>query len=236
MKRKGLYLEIAALMTAAIFLFTGCSAGSDSGLDADSNEDQTASLVSSVTVTPASATVTRGSTTQFTAEVEVTEESTAKTITWTVEGASKKDGTTIDANGKLTVAADEAKDSTLTVKATSTVDTSKSGTATVTVSGGGSLAISIGFADHDITVSGGTADNQISKTGAGGKPTTLTLSATGYTTPMWYVDGSAMGIGMASITLDASSPGSEVRQHSVTFTGIRDGVLYSKEIRYTVID
>lgn len=52
------------------------------------------------------------------------------TVTWTVSGGVA--GTSIDASGVLTVAAGETA-SALTVRATSTIDPSKSGTAAVKV-------------------------------------------------------------------------------------------------------
>jgi len=85
--------------------------------------------VTDVTITPATADVSKGGTQQFTADVTGTG-NPAQTVTWTVEDGGA--GTSIDTNGLLTVAANETAIS-LTVKATSTVDTAKSGTALVTV-------------------------------------------------------------------------------------------------------
>ncbi|MDR0908376.1 MAG: FIVAR domain-containing protein [Spirochaetaceae bacterium] len=87
--------------------------------------------VSSVTVIPATADVQIGKTRQFTATVNGTADP-PQTVTWTVTGQSKN-GTSIDNTGLLTVAANETAEASLTVKATSTFDTTKSGTATVTV-------------------------------------------------------------------------------------------------------
>jgi hypothetical protein len=86
-----------------------------------------------VTVSPATATVTKGGTQQFTATVSGTN-SSAQTVTWSIVQTNKNAGTTINSNGLLTVAAAENLTS-LTVRATSTADTGKSGTATVTISG-----------------------------------------------------------------------------------------------------
>lgn len=86
--------------------------------------------ITSVTVTPTSATVEKGSTNQFTATVTGTG-NYDQTVNWTVEGGTSG-STTISADGLLTVAADETATS-LTVKATANGDSSKSATATVTV-------------------------------------------------------------------------------------------------------
>jgi hypothetical protein len=84
-----------------------------------------------VEISPSTASVPKGGSKQFTATV-TGPDNPAQTGTWEIVETGKKAGTTIDTTGKLTVASDEAL-TTLTVKATSTADTTKSGTATVTV-------------------------------------------------------------------------------------------------------
>ena len=88
-----------------------------------------APVVDSVTVTPGTATVQKGNSQTFSALVVGTN-NPAQTVTWSVIGGVT--GTSIDINGKLTVAADETA-SMLTVTATSTEDDKKSGTVTVTL-------------------------------------------------------------------------------------------------------
>ena len=88
-----------------------------------------AATVTSVTVDPATATVQQGNSQDFTATVVGTN-NPAQTVTWTVEGGVA--GTTISSDGVLTVAADVTA-TTLTVRATSTLDNTVSGLATVTV-------------------------------------------------------------------------------------------------------
>lgn len=89
-----------------------------------------APTVTGVTVTPAAPGVQKGTTQQFHVTVTGTN-NPAQTVTWSIDG-SHAGGTTISADGLLTVASDETAD-TLTVKAVSTMDTSKSGTATVII-------------------------------------------------------------------------------------------------------
>jgi len=113
---------ILALLTVFALMMTGCP---------DGGKTETSS-VTSVTVSPSTATVAKGGTSSFTATVTGTG-NPATTVTWSVTGGIT--GTSISNAGLLTVAAAETA-ATLTVKATSTVDTSKSGTATVTVTGG----------------------------------------------------------------------------------------------------
>jgi len=86
-------------------------------------------VVTDVTVSPSTTTVAKGANKTFTAAV-TGQNDPAQTVTWSVTGGVT--GTAITSAGVLSVSANETT-STLTVKATSTVDTTKSGTATVTV-------------------------------------------------------------------------------------------------------
>lgn len=86
--------------------------------------------ITSVTVSPTTSTANKGSTVQLTATV-VNAGFAPKSVNWSISGASSS---TVDANGLVTVTADETG-ATLTVTATSTFDNSKKGSATITVSG-----------------------------------------------------------------------------------------------------
>jgi hypothetical protein len=101
-------------------------------MDVTVYEEGKVPTVTSVTVSPATASVAKGGTATFTATV-TGDNSPAQTVTWSVSGDS---GTTISAVGSLSVVANESA-ATLTVTATSTVDTTKSGTAAVTVTDSG---------------------------------------------------------------------------------------------------
>ena len=87
--------------------------------------------VTGVTVNPASASVARSGTRTFTATVNGTN-GPPQGVTWSIDQTGRHAQTTINANGVLTVAALE-NTATLTIRATSTLDPSRSGTATVTV-------------------------------------------------------------------------------------------------------
>jgi uncharacterized repeat protein (TIGR02543 family) len=94
-----------------------------------------------------------------------------------------------------------------------------------------SKSISIGFNYGAITITGDDKSNIIYKTSA--DPASITLSATeDYTDVNWYVDGESSPVEGASITLDASAY--SAKTHSVTFTGKKDGRLYSQVIPFTV--
>lgn len=91
-----------------------------------------AGTVSTVTVTPATATVAKGASKAFAAAV-TGEGAVSNGVLWSVSGAAAvKAGTKIDDNGTLTIASNETNTS-LTVTATSKQDGTKSGTAAVTV-------------------------------------------------------------------------------------------------------
>lgn len=86
--------------------------------------------ITSVTVTPATASVGKGAQLQLSAEVVATGFASKK-VSWNVNGANSNE-TRITPNGLLVVGSDETATS-LTVKAISLADSSKSGSATITV-------------------------------------------------------------------------------------------------------
>jgi len=100
---------------------------------ADPTQSGTASAgvvtITGITITPANVTLNSGDTRQFSAEVSGTN-NPPQTVNWTVTGGVA--GTSISDTGFLTVASTQTS-GVLTVTATSTVDQSKTGTATVTI-------------------------------------------------------------------------------------------------------
>src|SRR5699024_598994 len=87
--------------------------------------------ISSVTVSPGTATVSKGQNAQFTANVVATGFA-PKNVVWSVEGTEETVSTITD-TGLLTVPSNETNTS-LTVKATSVFNSTKVGSATVTIS------------------------------------------------------------------------------------------------------
>ena len=82
--------------------------------------------VTNITVNPASATVSAGQSVQLTANVETTNFA-PKSVTWSVNS----EYATVDNSGKVTMASNAPASTSVTVTATSTYDTAKKGTATV---------------------------------------------------------------------------------------------------------
>jgi hypothetical protein len=95
-------------------------------------------------------------------------------------------------------------------------------------------AITIDSNYRTITITGSDGVNTISKSGVGGKPISLTLNAAGtYTGVVWYVDGVSKATD-DSITINAASY--PIGRHTVTFTGKRDGNLFSQLIPFAVFE
>lgn len=157
--------------------------------------------VFSVTVSPSTTSVQKGNTENFSAAVNGTN-SPAQTVTWDVEGESSS-GTSIT-DGTLTVGSDETA-TTLTIRATSTVDTNKSGTAAVTVT-------DVPVTYHTITTIASPANGGTISGGgqvADGGSTTLTASPNnGYQFSKWTVSGNQVSTlasyQISNITEDAA--------------------------------
>lgn len=90
--------------------------------------------VTSVTVSPATATITKGQTLQLKAIVEVTG-ITNKSVAWSIDEDSASKNVTINQDGVLKVAS-TSEATSVTVTATSVFDKTKTGTATITVASG----------------------------------------------------------------------------------------------------
>jgi uncharacterized membrane protein len=101
-----------------------------------------------------------------------------------------------------------------------------------TVTAPGAVSISVGFNRGDITINGSNGINLIRKTGT---PQSLVLSADGYTGVVWYVDGD-ISVPKTGNTLTISASAYTAQIHSVTFTGRKNGVLFSQVIPFTVLD
>jgi len=122
-------LRLCAIALAAVIALSMTSCPGEPPPDEPPPDTST---VTSVTVTPSSVTVAKGDNQQFTAAVAGTN-SPPQTVTWSIVETGINAGTSIDSTGKLTVAGAETL-AVLTVKAVSTVDVTKSGTAAVTIS------------------------------------------------------------------------------------------------------
>jgi len=154
---------IIALVAIIGFSITGCST------------DTPEPTVTGVTVSPASVTLASGESQDFSATVEGTN-SPPTTVTWTVEGGAS--GTSISTTGRLSVAANETAAS-LTVRATSTFDTTMSGTATVTVAAPPAATVTgVTISPASVTLASGESQD-FSATVEGTNSPTTTVTWTG---------------------------------------------------------
>jgi endo-1,4-beta-xylanase len=160
-------------------------------------------------------------------------DATNRTIVWNISNAGTTNATI---NGAILNAMNSG---TVTITATIaggtyTGDYTESFAIEVIVDPG-TLAISVGF-NRGIEVTGNSGANIIRKTGS---PSSLTLSvdsATGYTGVAWYVDGNTMTAAATGDMFVVEASAYAAQLHSVTFTGIKDGIPYSQLIPFTVFD
>lgn len=90
-----------------------------------------AQSVTSVSVSPSTATVTKGQSLELSATVETTGFAN-KSVLWSVDADAKADGVTINQSGKLKIPANATVE-TVTVTATSVYDSTQTASATITV-------------------------------------------------------------------------------------------------------
>jgi len=122
LKRKSVSALLAALLSTAL-MFTACPSGDDPEAEAPT--------VTGVTINPQNPWVVKGGSLALSATV-TGKNNPAQTVTWSITEADVQPGTGIDADGLLTVNANEAR-STLTVKAASTAAPDKVGITTVSL-------------------------------------------------------------------------------------------------------
>ena len=162
----------------------------------------------SVTVTPATATIRVGSNGSFAAAVSG---STITSVTWSVNSVAGGNATTgtIDANGTYTSPASVPTPNTVTITATSAADTTKNGTATVTLQNPVPVLSSvspstISAGAFSLTLSGSGFVNNSTVTFGGQTLTTTFVSSTEL-----QASGTATTtqIGMVNIVVNNPDPG-----------------------------
>jgi len=151
----------------------------------------TVPTVSSVVVSPTPVNVLKGQTQQFSAVVNGSNDP-PQTVTWVVTGGVS--GTSINTSGLLSVSNSETA-TTLTVRATSTFDTSKSGNATVSVP----QITSVGITPDTATVrKGQTQQFSAVVSGSNNPPQTVTWSVTGGSSNNTFISPSGL-LSVASV-------------------------------------
>jgi hypothetical protein len=91
-----------------------------------------------------------------------------------------------------------------------------------------SLSVTLGFGYDAITVTGSDGVNTIVKPSG-----SLALSVTGFSDIAWYLDGNETSLGGDNpVTLSAGDY--TAGPHVITFEGVKDGLLYAKEVPFAV--
>ena len=190
--------------------------------------------VTGVMVYPATATVVRGDEMQFTATVEGNN-NPPQTVTWSIDETDRHHETTIQ-NGLLIVAMDEER-ATLTIRATSTLYVDTSGIATVTITGQGSVTITIAFVNFLEIGMEYKVDQPISIQDTPPVITVANHAVYTYHEFVWRVGEKVVG-NDRHLTLDANVHSNRIGVHFVTVeVKVERGdvpVWYSKRIEFTV--
>jgi hypothetical protein len=101
----------------------------------------------------------------------------------------------------------------------------------------GNAAITIGFDYGEITITGDTSSNIVSKTGASSKPTSITFTvSSAYTNVKWYIDGDISNPVATDNEFVLEAEDYSVQLHSLTFVGTAGGISLSKIIPFAVIE
>ena len=179
-----------------------------------------APIVTGVSISPAGATVEMGGTVQFAAAVSGTGDFSQE-VTWSVSGGVSA-GTSISANGLLTVAADETAES-LTVMATASGDSSKSASATVTVTPPAAVT-GVSVSPAGATVEAGkTVQFSATVNGTGGFSQEVTWSVSGGVSAGTSISADGLLTVAAdetaeSLTVTAAASGDSSKSASATVT------------------
>jgi len=173
----------------------------------------TSPIVSGVSVSPSTATVIGGLTKQFSAVVSGTG-SPAQTVTWTASAGS------ISSTGLFTAPAAAASPQTITVTATSTVDTTQSGSAIMTVPVTSPVVSGVSVSPSTATVIGGLTKQfsaVVSGTGSPAQTVTWTASA-GSINSTGLFTAPAAAVSAQTISITAISAIDSTKSGSATVT------------------
>ena len=188
-------LATADIGTAANYIghLIGYSIGTSTGTGNSSDP-----IASGVTVSPSSATVAQGGTQQFTATVK---DETNQTVTWSILNGDEN--VSIDSTGKVTVTSSAVVGKIYVVKATSTQNAEKYGTASMTISAQTTAKPSI----TTTTLPSGVVGMAYSEA----------LQATGYPAPTWSKASGNLPDGFA-LSSEGKITGTPTKSGTFSFT------------------
>ncbi|WP_157264669.1 Ig-like domain-containing protein [Paenibacillus oryzisoli] len=206
-------VTVAADATPGVYTITATSTVDTSKKGTTTVTVTAAPAINSVTVSPSTASVVQGGSKNLTAAVDAVG-GAAQTVTWTSSDVTNK--VTVNSSGKVTVAAD-APLGDYTITATSTVNTSKKGTATITVTAPPTInSVSVSPSTASV-VQGGSEQLTASVDAAGGAATTVTWSSSDLTNKVMVTSS-----GEVSVAADAT-PGNYKITATSTFNTSKKG-------------
>lgn len=176
--------------------------------------------VTSVAVSPSTATVSQGSTLQLSAVVTTTGFAN-KSVIWTVEEAEGETGghkVTVDINGLVTVPSDYNTANTITIKATSVFDSSKYNTAVITVASSTLPSIT------SVTVTAAGSATTIAESATLQMSATVVRTGNASQSVVWSVDTASAtdGFTISSTGLLTAPASATVEKVTVTATSVFD--------------
>jgi hypothetical protein len=173
-RRNFLFLTILAIPT----FLTGCSGAKPAP---SPGQPQNPPPASSVTVTPSSAKLNKGATQAFSANVSG---ATDQSVFWAIVGAVPETGDAthgfIDNAGVYIAPTSVPSPATITVKATSAADATKSGTASLTIQTGSNVSVAVSPANVSVST-------------FGSQQFTATVMGNANTAVAWQVNGTTGG-------------------------------------------
>ena len=181
---------------------------------------KTAPGVTSVAVSPSTATVSQGSTLQLSAVVTTTGFAN-KSVIWTVEEAQGETGghkVTVDINGLVTVPSDYDTSNTITIKATSVFDSSAYNTAVITVASSTLPSIT------NVTVTSAGSATTIAESATLQMSATVVRTGNASQSVVWSVDTDSAtdGFTISSTGLLTAPESATVQEVTVTATSVFD--------------
>jgi hypothetical protein len=208
-----------------------------------------------ITILPNTVSVAKNASLSFTAK-DAADNTEMNNVLWSIEGMSA--GTKIDADGKLKVDSKETIGSMLTVRATSVIDPTKSGTTLVTVIPPSFSGVSKDASDSAIdlikanaghsgplylTLTNGIETMSFSEdlgedglvlihTGAGGdtSPASVTIDGAGRTIKLTPADGTKVGNNIKSKNFITVGSGVTLTLKNIAFKSATTGIWYSNFI------
>ncbi|OPH58158.1 hypothetical protein BC351_24790 [Paenibacillus ferrarius] len=201
-------VDVAADATLGNYTITATSTVNNSKKGTATITVTAAPAINSVTVSPTTASVVQGGSKQLTASVDAVG-GAATTVAWTSSDSSDK--VAVDSAGNVTVATD-AEPADYTITATSTVNNSKKGTATITVTAAPAI--------NSVTVSPTTA----SVVQGGSKQLTASVDAVGgaATTVAWASSDSSDKVAVDSAGNVTVAAGTALGDYTITATSTVD--------------